>query len=392
MRWHTAGYESPEEAAEREIAIGKIDAWWHAFSASAGMIDAYFAKPDAHPDFDLPEWMHEHLGNIDERLMWEYGPAVNGGKHRLVITPESARQLRPLVGEILQRAPDGGFEFYGARLAETFDDGIATAEARTGSRIVLTGIQCARGPGNRIDVQVTVGSKADEQELDLAWSQAIIFCTTWIGEELADRWLGYIDTIASEKPGPPLGSFKAQFESVKGECLTARQTQPYHTLARESGWSLVRMQPDPEHEITRRSDLFVYRTMDMEFFRTIRNSIPFYSDRFSANAERFCYLMLDGRDAEMEGFEDKSEIEDALDGALIPTRLGAVVGSGTGTRYSYIDLAVTDLDRAIGTIVDVMRNGRIVKDAWILFHDDEWHEEWIGIYADTPRPIRHDWK
>jgi hypothetical protein len=239
-------------------------------------------------------------------------------------------------------------------------------------------------------MNVTVDARANEQERDLAWSQAIVLCTTWIGEELTDRWLGYIDVAASSKPAPRLDALKEQFDSVVSECKRGRQREPYFSVAGDSEWSLLRMKPDPEREITRGSDLFVYRTMDVEFFQTVRSRIPFYSERFSSHGERFCYLMLDGKDAVMEGFADKSEIEDALDAALVPQQLGAVIGSGTGTRYSYIDLAVTDVDKAFTSIIAVLRKGCIVKYALILFHDDEWHDEWIGIYEDTPPPVGRD--
>jgi len=38
--------------------------------------------------------------------MWEFGPAVNKEGHRLVITPESAHHLRPLVNRIGQEILD----------------------------------------------------------------------------------------------------------------------------------------------------------------------------------------------------------------------------------------------------------------------------------------------
>jgi hypothetical protein len=387
MRWHTARFEAPAEAAERSKMIEKIDSWWDSLRSAAPAILKSFAARGAYPGIDLPEWMLENLGAIDQRLMWEFGPGLNGKSHRLVITPESSRHLRPLCDQLLKRAPDCDFEFYGARLAESLDDGIQIARSRTGSEILVTGIECLRGTGNRVDLSVTAATSATEQDLDCAWSQAIMICTTLLGEEITDRWLGYADIVPSQTPGPPLGTLKTQFESVVATCLRARQPRPYREIVGESEWSLVRIKPDPDREITRRSDLFVYSTMDLEFMETILRRIPFYSDRFSSDGERFCYLMLDGKDATMERFEDKAQIEEALETALAPQQLGAVMGSGTGTRYSYIDLAVTDVEKASDTVIEVMRQGAIVKNAWILFHDDEWHDEWIGIYDDTPPPL-----
>lgn len=387
MRWLTSRFETPAEATDRNAKIRDIDAWWDAFRGAAPRIVESFDSRSAHPVIDLPRWMLDHLGAVDDQLMWEFGPALRGKKHRLVITPESTRRLRPLCDQLLTRAPECDFEFYGSRPAETLSDGIQMAQTRTGADILVTGIECRRGKGNMVDLSVTAAVSASEQDLDRAWSQAIIICATWLGEAITDRWLGRVEIAAEQTPGPRIETLKAQFESAVDQCLRARHDRPYCEIAADSEWSLVQLDPDPKREITRRSDLFVYRSMDLEFMETVLRRMPFYSDRFSRHGERLCYLMLDGRDAAMERFADKAEIEDAIDAALAPQQLGVVVGSGTGTRYSYIDLAVRDVDMASDTIIDVLRQGDVVKNAWILFHDDEWHDEWIGIYADTPPPV-----
>lgn len=387
MRWHTSRFETTAETAQRHEKIRKIDAWWDAFRRAAPEIEACFTSRRTRPAIDLPRWMHEHLGAISPQLMWEFGPGLQGKRHRLVITPENARELRPLCDQILLRAPDCDFEFRGKRPAESLKEGIEMARSRTGSSFLATGIECRRGMGNRVDLSVKAAPFASEQDLNCAWSQAIIACTTWLGEELTDRWLGYIDIAPSHDAGPRIDTLKAQFEAVVSECLGARQSKPYHEIARDSQWTIVQLKPDLDREITRRSDLFVYRTMDLSVMETTLRRIPFYSDRFSSHGERFCYLMLDGKHASMEGFKDKSEIEDALDAALIPRQLGVVMGSGTGSRYSYIDLAITDTETASDVVIEVLRKGDIVKNAWLLFHDDEWHDEWIGIHDDTPPPV-----
>ena len=47
--------------------------------------------------------MEDTLQAIHPSLMWEYGNAVRGPGHRLVITPESRRFLRPMVRTIFER-------------------------------------------------------------------------------------------------------------------------------------------------------------------------------------------------------------------------------------------------------------------------------------------------
>ena len=90
---------NPQEAAEHVAVVQRIDAWWKAFAAKTGDLDDLFASG---LQWDLPAWMHEHLDAINPHLMWEFGPAVSGEGHRLVITPEAERHLRPMVDTILE--------------------------------------------------------------------------------------------------------------------------------------------------------------------------------------------------------------------------------------------------------------------------------------------------
>lgn len=115
MRWIYFN-DNPEEAAEREAVVIKIDAWWRAFAAKLDDLRAHF-KGKAR--WDLPRWMDDNLSPIHPKIMWEYGPAVHGDGHRLVLTPETEHELRPLVAKVLERAPSlPGWEFYEARLPE----------------------------------------------------------------------------------------------------------------------------------------------------------------------------------------------------------------------------------------------------------------------------------
>ena len=127
MRWIYFN-DNPQEAAEREAIVARIDAWWRAFEGKVDDLRAHF-KGKAR--WDLPQWMDDNLHPIHPKIMWEYGPAVRIDGHRLVLTPESAHELRPLVAKILERAPSiPGWEFYDARLPEDLESTKATVEGR----------------------------------------------------------------------------------------------------------------------------------------------------------------------------------------------------------------------------------------------------------------------
>jgi hypothetical protein len=127
----------------------KIDAWWTAFATQTGDFRDLFKR---RKEWDLPAWMHENLGAICADLMWEFGPAVHGEGHRLVITTEWRRHLRPLVKRILGRAPQiDGWEFYPYRLPEDFGMAEETVKARTGGSIAKTFFRAAVNDIHRID-------------------------------------------------------------------------------------------------------------------------------------------------------------------------------------------------------------------------------------------------
>jgi hypothetical protein len=88
----------------------------------------------------------------------------------------------------------------------------------------------------------------------------------------------------------------------------------------------------------------------------------------------------------VEGFADKSEIEDALTAVLTLGSLGAVIGGGTGLRYSYIDVALTDVERAVPVIRERLQRGRIGRRCWLQFYDDALAAEWVGLWPDSPEP------
>ena len=81
-------------------------------------------------------------------------------------------------------------------------------------------------------------------------------------------------------------------------------------------------------------------------------------------------------------------IEDTLDEPLRAARAGCQIGGGSGLRYSYIDLALLDVEAGICIVRDILRRGNVNRRTWILFFDDVLDAEWIGVFPDTPPPPR----
>jgi hypothetical protein len=63
-----------------------------------------------------------------------------------------------------------------------------------------------------------------------------------------------------------------------------------------------------------------------------------------------------------------------------------VLGGAIGYWYSYIDLALTDVRRALPVLKRVLRRHRLGPRAWLQFFDRDLQREWVGLAADSPPP------
>lgn len=408
MRWLYLDASNREEATRYTAVVRRIDAWWKAFAAKSEAIGELFARRS---DWDLPEWMDRHLHPISPDLMWEYGPGLKGRGHRLVITPETRRHLRPLVQTILERAPElAGWEFYPYRLAEDVEMANHTVQGRTGGDLTGTVAAAMIGEHHRINLRFSssITTGADDQQ---ALHNAFVATESILGEELLDKWIGRIDVEPLPEPagiskllgrgrrtGPSfmsLDRLKSTVESLIAAVQDQLLDAPMFTFdwgddSAESGaeWTMFELKPVKADDYPRRQDLFVAVTVNEGLWRSCREHTSFYSERFSRHGECFCYLKIDGSAGLADcSFPDRSSMEDALNDALIPARAGCVIGGGTGLRYSYIDLALADVDVAIPIVTSCLCAGNIPRRAWLLFFDAPLQHEWIGMYADTPAPL-----
>jgi hypothetical protein len=401
MRWLFIDPTNRTEMEFRARTLGAIDAWWEAFSAQEQRISALFSRAD---EWDLPSWMHEHLGGIDPRLMWEFGPAVRQKGHRLVITPEAIHSLRPLVRTILDRAPARpGWEFYAFRLAENFETALRTISGRTGEDIAGTLFRAKRGRGRRIDISFCIPFCRDEEDRT-ALHAAYVACESLLGEQLLDervgtisvlppreRWLArMIEKLAAEEDEPwlPLAELSETVDELVDGLIDELPLQPCADWISTTRWATIELEPLPRSERRPRSDLYVAVTGALDTWQAAHSSGGFYSACHSRCGETFCYVKLDGREglSSTSLFGDRGEIEDALNQALDEERLGCVTGGGTGQRYSYIDLALTDLRLGVNMARETLQRARVPHCSWILFFDAELACEWVGVYDETPPP------
>jgi hypothetical protein len=402
MRWL---FIDPTNRAEMEFRAGmlaRIDAWWNAFSAQAAQIDAVFSRT---AEWDVPAWMHEHLSPIDERLMWEFGPALKQKGHRLVITPEAEHALRPIVHTLVERAPAiAGWEFYEYRLPERPETALRAVTGRTGEDVAGTLFRARLGRGRRVDLTFSIPFCRDEDDR-AAMHAAFVACECLLGEQTLDERVGTIsvvpprerrlarmmEKIAAEGNAPwlPLAQLRETVDYLVAGLNDKLPLQPYGESIEENRWATIELKPQPRDDYARRSDLLVAITGALDTWQAAHGGGEFYSACHSRCGETFCYVKIDGREGLSvdSPFTDRREIEDALHAALRSQQLGCVIGGGTGFAYSYIDLALTDVQAGIGVVRETLQHGRVPRRCWILFFDATLAREWVGVYDDSPEPL-----
>ena len=399
MRWRFHNPSNPHEKSHHDRTLRLIDEWWNAFAAKTDDFVALFSQ---RRQWDLPAWMDEHLHAIDPRLYWEFGPALRGDGHRLVITPETEKQLRPVVATILQRAPSlPGWEFYPYRVPENLENAEATVQGRCGGSLEGYMARASIGEHNLIDL-VYHSPLAQSDQDPQATNVAFIATETLLGEERLDKWIGAVRATPLPRPSLlsklmgcgkshpsliPLDRLRPTVEALINSIRDQLPDRPYYQIdvkADGHGWGGYGMKPEQADDYPARTDLITGATAAGAMCLAA-HSPQFYSERFSRFGETFCYLKIDGSNAP-EHLRDREVIEDAVDAALIAHALGRSLGGATGLRYSYVDLALADLDRAVGTLRTAMRSLQLPHRSWLLFWDTDLANEWIGIHDDTPPP------
>lgn len=393
MRWLFSDPKSAQECRQRQQVLERVDHWWRAFARQQAAIAGSFRRQRC--TFDVPRWMQEHLQAIDDRLCWEFGPGTAGKGHRLVITPESEHWLRPVVRTILELAPViDGWEFFPYRLAEEAEQAIATVEGRVGANISGSLVEARIGDCRKVDLcfHFPHDLSAADQEARCA---AFVAAESLVGEEILDHWIGCIDVgppaVRKAKPDCrmlPLDRVGPTVDALIGSLIEQLPSEPTWKTIENANWSGVELHPDEgESDFVARDDLFVAISGRLDIFEASHGGGIFASCCHSRCGETFCYLKIDGSQGLSHSqFNDRAEIEEALNAALVAAQVGCCFGGGTGLRYSYIDLALTDLDRGIEIIRELLIRGGIPKRTWIQFFDDELAHEWIGIHADAPEP------
>jgi hypothetical protein len=395
MRWRFADPTDERETAQRQAVLRRVDRWWDAFSDRRQDLEAFFNAPG---DWNVADWMQDHLQAVDPNLMWEFGPGLQQPGRRLVITPETQRQLRPLINVILSRAPSlEGWEYYGYRPPERLEDVVETVRALCGGDVSQSMVHARHDGHRRISISYYCPECPDHTDLasDQVQMAAFVATEAMLGEPLLDRWIGTIDVHPLEADKPrgscsraiPFARLQPTVEAIVGSLMDQLPDEPCHQSVSRACWSSYELQPQEAAEYSGRTDLAVAISARPDVFEGLHGGSPFYSDVHSRCGETFCYLKIDGGGEPMSvRAQLRDQIETAIDRLLQPRELGCVIGGGTGLRYSYVDLALTDVNRAWQALRTLGDRGLFTPRSWLLFCDDELSDEWLPLVASAPPP------
>lgn len=392
MRWRFLDRGIEEEARRETAVLAAIDRWWTAFVEHEQQIAASFRGQSA---FDIPGFMAESLGPVEAGMCWEFGDAGSAGDF-LAITPEDDFTLTTLAATILERAPklpQWVFHMYRPRVPA--EHVAAVVAGRVGGAVEGWTATAQHGEEYRVDV--TCFAPRREAQDERARARACVAVESLLGERLYHEWVGAIDIKAAGwlKSGKPLAALPTAVDGMIAEMHGRLPSEPCWRMSgqpappgREPVGTIFKLEPSAAADYPAQRDMFVGKTMiPRGMWLAAHGQSPFFSSRFTRCSETFCYVKLDSSQGlDPAGFKDKSEIEDALDEALLANELGVSVGGGTGRRYSYVDLALVDVHRGIDVIRAVLQKGRVPRRSWIQFFDADLATEWIGVYPDSPPP------
>jgi hypothetical protein len=387
MPWKYVMPSDAVSARQREATVERIGMFWDDFVRRLAEVEAALDGTPSSSSWDLAAWMNGYLKTIHPRLRWEFGSDL-GGRY-LVITPEMAHHLRPMAETILRRAPElPNWTFRQYRPPHEPEEIPKLARARTGHVMGSTTVQMKMGHHRQVDLvfQSLLGGTNEQAAMEVARAAADYL----LGEDIVQRWGGHIDVsgISHEVTHSfmPLQRVRSQVLDIVTTVLQTLPDRPYWKMPALAP-NEMKFRPERREEYGNQDDAMFGHTILPEL-REAGFSPGFCSCRFSRQGETFCYLKFDATDVELEErYKRKKHIEQAMDNQLREDGIGAVVGSATGRKYIYFDLAVTDIVKTL----EVARRRLLALEllpvrSWLIFYDAEFSGEYIGLRSATPPP------
>ncbi len=285
-------------------------------------------------------------------------------------------------------------EHDGALLAAVLD--------RFGLDLRGTRVRVGIARGHLIQVVLHVPGLAAADDASLAGAEHFV-CAV-LGERGFEDWIGEVSLVAAPRMGSlpvlssqgprshaetlPLQDLGATLRAAVSGLRGGLPARPCHERLGHAVWTMFELEPDAaareEPDLTLQSDLVMVSTCMPEAMKCFLEDGPFFSGRFSASDEQFCFVAYDDRAlAESERLGLRRAVEDALNGELIAEERGCVIGGGLGLSHSYVDLALVEMPESLPHLRRVLSRLPVAQHAWLLPCDSEWRGQQLRLFPDA---------
>lgn len=388
VRWFEPGDEL--ETAHFLATVSATDALWETF-----------ARRCREPAERWVEVVRAQLRQIDAGLGLELRDEDK--QQAAYVYPLAGPALLPLAELVTERAPSlWPWTFEVRRPAANLDQALEVVRDETGVNLGHARARVGVGRGHLLQIVLACdGVRGDADDLGKDAAERLV--ELLLGDAVLEDWVDSVRAMSAPRPSPLriVGQEQAALPLTLSELVSAVQRAqeaiianlpaPCHRFCDRAEWVLFEVSELAGEETPAElphPDLQVASTMCPEMLKCFLSGSPFSSLRFSRHGERFCYLQMELEGAPQERIEQRIRAEEVLDRLLVPGGLGCVVGSGIGSRYAYVHLALAQLEAAVGVIRKRLRREQLPRRTWLLFCDSCWQNEWVGLYDDTPAP---DW-
>lgn len=345
------------------------------------------------------EWLNglrEQLAEIAPGIGLEVEP-----ERRLYVVPWDGPELLPLADKIVEAA-DRTLGWTIASQRPSLPLELALSRVASSTRFDLKAARLKIGIDRGHALSIVVGHHLFQGAGDeLGGRAAELLVATVLGDALFERWISSVDVVPAPRPTPlklvgqqdgslplPLEELSETITTAVSRITDTLPEQQLNEFCDRADWVLFEMSELNTSESNFPvPDLRVATTMCPEMLKSFLSGMPFASERFSRHGERFVYIELDTRgQSQSHSLEQRTALEEALDFALVPGRLGCVVGAGVGETRMYVFLALAALEPALRLIIHHLQDQNVNRRTWIRFCDDEWRNEWVAAYQDAPPP------
>lgn len=395
MRWRFLTERDLLEWQEKQTALFAADNLWSKFLAVYESIEAAFAAGER-PSMEVIQEIASLIFAIHRDLAWEIGLGPDG-RFNFIITTEMSYELQALCDAVIERHPPlPSWDFLSYRQPVPVHTLRSGCLSRLG-RELPEQLEFKLVPLELNSFELLMRSSEYEgEESEGSLWEAFLIASLVLGEEDLEKWVSFVQTcryvsspsllkkavIAGEWFKPE--QFREHFLAEKQKMLSRLPAQPLSQLLDLDSSARTMIQGTADDQ---ESNRLTISTMVPKAIMAYLKFPAFYSERFTATGERFCYIKISAYVPMEDRLDNRYLLETRLDELLRGHEMGLVVGSGFSDGFDFIDLAISRLDMAVPALREFFEEIPEIEQGWLLFCDELFEDEWVPLTSKTSSPV-----